>query len=351
MEKQRKDNQKSQRESNIEVLRILAILGVVVLHYNNQDMGGAFGMVAPGTINKVLLYGLESVFICGVNVFILISGYFLCKSSKHSMLKPIQLLVQMMLYGLGVYLLSIPLQHRPFTVDGLWRSVVPCNWFVILYIALYLIHPYLNMVLNGLDSAGRKRMLIIVVTVFSVWSFLTDGFADITGQTWMGLSSVGMLGDQGGYTITNFVMMYLIGGCIRLEEWDKKTIPVWKLLLTLAVIVCGIMLLCRYDTGIAWQYCSPLVVLEAVVSFMIFVRIPMGKNPVINRMAAASFSTYLLHSLFLPYLGIGNYVNGHPLMLLLHIVISVIGIYLISWAVYEIYSFVMKPIWKKVGSL
>ena len=32
--------QKAERQSNIEVLRVLAILGVVVLHYNNPMLGG-----------------------------------------------------------------------------------------------------------------------------------------------------------------------------------------------------------------------------------------------------------------------------------------------------------------------
>lgn len=32
---------KAERQSNIELLRVLAILGVVVLHYNNPVLGGA----------------------------------------------------------------------------------------------------------------------------------------------------------------------------------------------------------------------------------------------------------------------------------------------------------------------
>lgn len=32
--------QSTERQSNIELLRILAILGVVVLHYNNPAIGG-----------------------------------------------------------------------------------------------------------------------------------------------------------------------------------------------------------------------------------------------------------------------------------------------------------------------
>ena len=32
---------KKERQSNIELLRILAILGVIILHYNNPEIGGS----------------------------------------------------------------------------------------------------------------------------------------------------------------------------------------------------------------------------------------------------------------------------------------------------------------------
>lgn len=35
---------KPMRESNIELLRILSIIGVIILHYNNTNMGGDFFM-------------------------------------------------------------------------------------------------------------------------------------------------------------------------------------------------------------------------------------------------------------------------------------------------------------------
>lgn len=31
---------KEQRQSNIELIRILAILGVIIMHYSNPKMGG-----------------------------------------------------------------------------------------------------------------------------------------------------------------------------------------------------------------------------------------------------------------------------------------------------------------------
>ena len=42
-----------QRQSNIELLRILAILGVILLHYNNDSSGGGFRFVEPGSLNLV----------------------------------------------------------------------------------------------------------------------------------------------------------------------------------------------------------------------------------------------------------------------------------------------------------
>ena len=32
---------KKDRQSNIELLRILSIIGVIILHYNNKSIGGA----------------------------------------------------------------------------------------------------------------------------------------------------------------------------------------------------------------------------------------------------------------------------------------------------------------------
>lgn len=61
------------RDSNIELLRIFAILGVIVLHYNNWSMGGGFSYVASGSLNSRVLWSLEGLFICAVNLFVLIT--------------------------------------------------------------------------------------------------------------------------------------------------------------------------------------------------------------------------------------------------------------------------------------
>lgn len=92
------------RQSNIELLRILAVMGVIVLHYNNRSMGGGFLFTQSLPINHFILKVIESVNISAVDLFMLISGYFLITSDKRNILKPIQLFFQVIIFSVGGYL-------------------------------------------------------------------------------------------------------------------------------------------------------------------------------------------------------------------------------------------------------
>ena len=69
--------EKTARNSNIELLRIILMFMVILLHFNNSEMGGAFNYAENKPLNSFILYFLESLSICAVNCFMIISGYFL----------------------------------------------------------------------------------------------------------------------------------------------------------------------------------------------------------------------------------------------------------------------------------
>ena len=75
-------SERSKRQSNIELLRIVAACGVIILHYNNPLIGGGYGAVEDGSINQAIMTFFETVFICAVNLYVLISGYFMRNSTK-----------------------------------------------------------------------------------------------------------------------------------------------------------------------------------------------------------------------------------------------------------------------------
>lgn len=67
-----------ERNSNFELLRIILMVFVVILHYNNVEMGGALGYTTG--INKIVSHFIEAFSICAVNCFVMISGYFMVDS-------------------------------------------------------------------------------------------------------------------------------------------------------------------------------------------------------------------------------------------------------------------------------
>ena len=84
------------RQANFELLRIIAMFMVVILHWNTNS-GLLLDVGSPVTGAGVWSLVTESVCIVAVNVYVLISGYFL-SSCTFSFRRVAQVLVQTMLY-------------------------------------------------------------------------------------------------------------------------------------------------------------------------------------------------------------------------------------------------------------
>ena len=209
---------KKARQSNIELLRIFAIIGVVILHYNNPAIGGGIKYAEEGSINFYILYFLESMFVCAVDLFMLISGYFMCKSKKINLWKPLELLFQVMLFKEATYLLRILMHSIPFSFKSIFTSLIPANYFVILYCCVFVLSPYLNKFICELSQKKQGELMYIVIILFAVYPTAVDVLSELRADEFIGLSSVGMYGSQYGYSIVNFILMYLIGAYLQLGK-------------------------------------------------------------------------------------------------------------------------------------
>ena len=85
-----------QRNSTLELLRVLSMIGVLGLHYMNKSIGGGLNATLP--YNVVLTHFLESICITSVNVFILISGYFMIYQKTTGLRKAIDLYLVLLCY-------------------------------------------------------------------------------------------------------------------------------------------------------------------------------------------------------------------------------------------------------------
>ena len=105
--------EKRERQSNIELLRILVMLGVVVLHMNLYGLK----MATEFSGKFIFMHFTESLFICAVNVFVLITGYYSYKINKISVRKIIELIVEVILVKETLYIAYSILQRTPISLQ------------------------------------------------------------------------------------------------------------------------------------------------------------------------------------------------------------------------------------------
>lgn len=357
-------SKRADRRSNIELLRIIAAIGVIILHYNNAKLGGGFSGVKHAQLNQGIMTFFEVLFICAVNLYVLISGYFMRHSYRRDWLKPIQLLAQIVVFSLGFFIVKELILGKGFSGNVMFQYFTRSYyWFVYVFIGLYVISPFINMMWDALSVKNRKVLLGVSLGLFSVFSILGDILQYYYGEAISGISVISLGGTASGYSIVNFVLMYLIGCYLKDLEDAGKKYKTGKLVLLFVLNIFGLFIWTYLEhliTGqklqatTAWKYENPLVITAAVLFFMIFNNIDIGCNKVINKLAGASFPAYLMHINFLEYCNIKKTVKGETWLYVLHTLGCAIAIYLICFVIYFIYDLATKPLfscidrhWKK----
>lgn len=331
----------SERRSGIELLRLFAGCAVIVLHYNYY--GG--GLEYATGMNYYFLLILECICIVAVNAFILITGYFNCYNTEIRPLKIIQLLVQVILFGGITYILK-GLMGGELSVAGFLLAMLPNNYFVILYIVLYLMSPYINRLMKQLTYKQLFHMLVLIFVIFSVYATGVDVLGEILNQDLSSMSPVGAKGSQEGYTIVNFLLCYCLGSFVRMNDMVNN-VSVRKVLIVWGTAFCGIVgwSICLPLT--AWEYCNPLLIIQTVAIFVLCCKLNF-KSKVVNSLAQAAFTCFLVHLIFIPKINISEAVTKSFPIMLCHVIISVVGIYLICWIIDIVYKMFMKPIFNKL---
>lgn len=335
------------RDSNIELLRIILIIGVVILHYNGAV--GGFDSVKSGSANEMLLHVLEAVFICAVNTFMIISGYFLCKRDKIEVFKPVDLIVQTVFWNEVFYSISIFMSYADGAQNGIkellkgaLRSLIPTNYFVVFYVVVYLLAPYINLMLNNLSKAKFRALLITLFAIFSIWTSISNSMINVLGDMWYGFNPVGLYGGQAGYTIVNFIFMYILGAYFRLTEPEFKTghIAAVTAACIIMIFMCDYMEL-RFGlptTSFGRDYCSPLVIVYSALVFLLFRNIKVGYNRFINGFAKCCFTVFLIHTWCLIKANVPHYVQGSLSVMLIHMTVTIAATLIISYIAYIVYK-------------
>lgn len=189
-----------ERNSAVELLRIVSMLFVIVLHFNRWGINhNILEMTGQLTLENSIGHLVESFAIVAVDVFVLISGYFGIRFKWRGVLK---LFLVCFTWGVISYLAYCLLAPQPVAIKKLLARFFAFThnkwWFIISYLYLYFASPLLNRAVEKLD----KKTFLGILLLYSV-STIYIGFIRDMGDNRIGMS------------FAQFVFIYLIGRYIH----------------------------------------------------------------------------------------------------------------------------------------
>lgn len=110
---------KKQRNSNLELYRIIVML-LIVAHHSVFHSGVMEEMAQnPLCAKSLFFYVLGMWGRTGIDCFVLITGYFMCKSHI-TIQKYLKLLLEVIFYNVVVYSVFVAIGKQPFSVQELF---------------------------------------------------------------------------------------------------------------------------------------------------------------------------------------------------------------------------------------
>lgn len=321
-----------QRQSNIELCRIVAMSFILILHFFIHS-------ITIDNMNPWVFQGLVIANICGVNLFVIISGYFGINGSVKSFVK---LWLMIAFYSLICLLIGNLMFGMPISLAKLVKSfIMPFTseyWFLECYLGLYILAPVINKGLKLL-SAHELRNIILLMTVISAFS------------CWYGRNMIG----NNGYSLYHFIYIYIFGYFLRVGgiKWERHK---WMMIAVLSLVLnIGITYVFdfisnsfdnRYWNENAIAYNNPFIIAASVSIFMCFSKLQLRPNKYINSFAAAAHGCYLLQDGFIRipiYELQRNYMISSSLEnTILMYFISYISLWVISYIIMKIYTFLYQ---------
>ena len=283
----------SKRDSNMELLRIVCMLFIVMHHFITEILVPDLYRhdVSQWDGYRSGLYLLNNLLFVGVNVFVLISGYYGIKAKIKGFAN---LYFQCAFYGLLAYLIHLYVDNASLGMSVIDNSLLVFShcqwWFIGSYIGLYLLSPLIN---KGLSLMSIKEHLgvLLVMTFLEIW----------LGYMW------GTGCEPTGYGVLHMVYIYMIGAYIRRRvDMDALRNRRWTLIgvyLGCIMAMTSLILLNTYvwhsDAAILrpWVYNNPLLIIASVAFFMLFGTFQFS-NKWVNFCASSVLAAYLLPEAF-----------------------------------------------------
>lgn len=159
------------RNVAMDIIRCFALFFVISVHFFLKS--GYYSQTITGK-NMLFLTIIRSFFIICVPLFMILSGYLMNnkKLNKKYYLGIIKILGIYVLASIACLLYKKFFLHHDITIINsiskiLNFSAANYSWYIEMYIGLFLLIPFINIIYNNLDSKRDKQILIITFLILT----------------------------------------------------------------------------------------------------------------------------------------------------------------------------------------
>lgn len=266
------------RNSNIELLRIIAMILIVLNHLSYHGGGFSQSLGFNHYLNSILICGGKF----GVAIFVIIGSFFMIKKSP-SVNSIISLWIKT--FFVSLFFGVIEIITSGFSIVSFIKSCLPfftaTLWFVTEYIILMILSPFLNVLINKLSKCQYALLMVILLIVCSIIPTLKLG------------------GDIFLNEFVWFIFLYLLVGFLSLHtkitKMGNKKYYLIFISLVAYIAICAIICCFGEDYLFIRSSGSFLILVSSICLFFFAVNFEERNNSVINFVAKSTFLVYLLH--------------------------------------------------------
>lgn len=230
---------------------------------------------------------LMSIAVGGVDIFVLISGWFGIHPSKKGLAKYVYQ-VCFLLWLLLAFFFFYDRDSITLTTVKASFWLYSGYWFLMAYLGLYLLSPILN---AFIQSASKRQFQLVLVCLYIFQCY----FCWLTGN----------LDYYGGYSIMFFCLLYLTARYARLYPIKILDARSHYFYCASILFIAVVVILSEYFTGTALRmlrYDNPLVIFASLSLLTTIYKFQFSSR-IVNWIAESCFAVYIIHfnPLVFPY--------------------------------------------------
>lgn len=279
-----------QRNSNIELLRIICMIMILAIHANFFSTGSLTECEANSEpLSSILRSFAHAICVGAVNTFVMISGYFGIRFKIKGLTN---LLFQSLFFCVGVYAILVLLNLTELSKINIASSLMLFKqaefyWFVWAYIILYILSPCFNMFAENSTKKEFQTFLIL----FFIFQYIIDSTPHNNYF-------------RQGYSPLAFIGIYMLARYFRIyKENINKSVAlcVFSLMVIINTLLEFSIKKFGIDNGIvntvSSGYTNPITIIQSLALLLYFSKLNI-QNRFINWISASYFAVYLFHMHF-----------------------------------------------------